>query len=811
MSRYSTTIAAGLLAMSVSIFGFASPAQAQSCGNSITNPGEVCDNGGDNDTEDVGCCAEGCEAFVTAGTECRPAVGVCDTVAETCDGTSAACPANIVSPTSVMCRDSTGVCDPAEFCTGTSDACPANTFSSTAVTCRGAAGVCDVAENCDGSTGACPADVKAATTVVCRADAGSCDPGPEVCPGTGNDCPADSLSPTSTICRGSAGICDPAENCTGTSGACPANVLSPTSVTCRPSLAGVCDSAETCDGSSPGCPADTVAPSTTVCREAAGGCDAVETCDGSTGACPADAKQPSDFVCRADAGICDLGEEVCDGSSDDCPADVVSPAETVCRPSAGVCDAQEACDGSTGACPADAHTPGAVCRVSAGDCDLEEVCIGSANDCPADEKDTGAVCREAVNPACDVEEVCVGTSNDCPDDVLFECGDADGIACTEATCMPDGECVIADNCVEICRGPGYWQTHSGDEKGENVGQQILDEVGTLFVCGEQVTNTTGLDYLTASLEGLCMRTQGVKQRQLYRFLLTTAFNCAISEGGDCDQILSKFIDVSFSECSDVCEDGEEEGGPTLKDCKAQLGCFNGGGRWIDGDCVKGTCDGDGETYCSDDEDCAEEEECERFDDTCRSLDICSEDLDAPAQICPKKGPASSPKTCKVARKNDCTIDNCGPNPVIPDSCEGQCGNPSVGPSDCSCDPVEVCNGNAPGCADFAEFCAATCLDDSCENRCGGQAPSGCWCDSLSCGIDSCPDVDEFCTDCLPPPGSCAGQCGESGPFGSDECYCDELSCTVDDGCGDRDAECPDLCSAVTTTTTMLITTTTAAP
>ena len=44
----------------------------------------------------------------------------------------------------------------------------------------------------------------------------------------------------------------------------------------------------------------------------------------------------------------------------------------------------------------------------------------------------------------------------------------------------------------------------------------------------------------------------------------------------------------------------------------------------------------------------------------------------------------------------------------------------------------------------------TCLDYSCINSCGGQAPGGCWCDEACCGFfDCCFDADTFCVWCWP--------------------------------------------------------------
>ncbi|MFN2377684.1 MAG: hypothetical protein ABR538_14190, partial [Candidatus Binatia bacterium] len=548
---------------------------------------------------------------------------------------------------------------------------------------------------CNGTDNNCPADAKLGTGTLCRADAGLCDAGPEFCDGVGNNCPASTPENEGTLCRAAAGDCDIADVCDGVSSDCP-DVKS--TDLCRAS-GGTCDPAEFCDGSANSCPADL--KSTSICRASGGVCDVAESCDGTNNSCPADGKESSATQCRPANGVCDAGPEFCTGTSNACPTDVPANAGSLCRSSTGVCDPQEVCDGTSSSCPADAKST-SVCRASGGDCDTAETCDGTNAACPADTKlPSTTECRPEVHPDCDEAEFCTGTTNNCPDDVLApSCDDNDGVACTEATCLATGECATADTCVEICRGPGYWSTHSGyDKNGVNVGQEVLDEAGPLLVCGQEVDETTQLGQLDSALEGLCIRVQGVKQRPLYRVLLTTAFNCAISEGGTCDQILERFTDVSFSDCSDLCAGAEFPEGPTLKQCKYELGCFNGGGRIIDGACVKGTCAEDTELYCSKDDDCAED--CVPFEDSCKKQDICSEDLDAPATICPDPSPATSPRTCNTARHNDCTIDDC---PELSNSCAGQC---------------------------------------------GGAAPSGCWCDTLSCSLgDGCPDRDIEC------PGTC---------------------------------------------------------
>jgi hypothetical protein len=76
-----------------------------------------------------------------AGTTCRAAAGVCD-VAETCDGSSATCPADAKATSGTPCRAAAGVCDVAEACDGSDDDCPADVFVSSSTVCRSAAGVC---------------------------------------------------------------------------------------------------------------------------------------------------------------------------------------------------------------------------------------------------------------------------------------------------------------------------------------------------------------------------------------------------------------------------------------------------------------------------------------------------------------------------------------------------------------------------------------------------------------------------------------------------------------------------------------------
>jgi len=137
--------------------------------------------------------------------ECRPAAGVCD-LAETCTGTSAACPADAKS--TAVCRPAAGVCDVTESCDGVHDTCPADAAQPAGTVCRPAAGACDLAETCDGSSVACPPDAFQPAATTCRASTGACDPA-EQCSGTSASCPADVRAADSD----GDGVCDLLDNC----------------------------------------------------------------------------------------------------------------------------------------------------------------------------------------------------------------------------------------------------------------------------------------------------------------------------------------------------------------------------------------------------------------------------------------------------------------------------------------------------------------------------------------------------------------------------------------------------------------------
>jgi hypothetical protein len=171
-------------------------------GQCTGHSGDPCAGGGicgDNCQEETDSC------FDSAETVCRPSGGVCD-VAENCTGSTGACPADTVLPTSTTCRASGGVCDIAENCTGSTPTCPNNTFVSGTTACRSSSGVCDSAENCSGTSATCPNDTFVGSTTICRADAGDCDVA-ERCTGTSGSCPAQGFEPNNTPCSTDNNVC----------------------------------------------------------------------------------------------------------------------------------------------------------------------------------------------------------------------------------------------------------------------------------------------------------------------------------------------------------------------------------------------------------------------------------------------------------------------------------------------------------------------------------------------------------------------------------------------------------------------------
>jgi hypothetical protein len=210
-----------------------------SCGTSGSCTSTFCADGvccstdcGNSDPTDCQACkatlkqsgtGDGTCGVASQTTVCRPLMGGCD-VAETCNGTTTACPADVKRPSGFTCRSQNGACDVAETCDGVSGACPMDGFVSNGTLCRSAAGPCDAAESCTGASPSCPGDAKRPLGTVCRSAAGACDIA-EVCDGSNDGCPVNALRPAGYVCKpaGASATCDPADTCDGLRSSCPAS------------------------------------------------------------------------------------------------------------------------------------------------------------------------------------------------------------------------------------------------------------------------------------------------------------------------------------------------------------------------------------------------------------------------------------------------------------------------------------------------------------------------------------------------------------------------------------------------------------
>ena len=114
------------------------------CASGFCTDGVCCDTAcGGGDPSDCQACSVAAGAAVdgtcaprAAGIVCREAAGACD-VAETCTGSSAACPADVLTAAGTVCHAAAGACDVAESCTGTSTSCPANEHKPDLSLCHG--------------------------------------------------------------------------------------------------------------------------------------------------------------------------------------------------------------------------------------------------------------------------------------------------------------------------------------------------------------------------------------------------------------------------------------------------------------------------------------------------------------------------------------------------------------------------------------------------------------------------------------------------------------------------------------------------
>lgn len=360
------------------------------CDDGTVSSGEQCDDvsalGVSSNGASTSCCTATCQ-YRAAGQSCRSASGECD-AAETCTGSSNACPADGKRPPGATCSSDGNPCT-LDQCDGVNVTCQ-HPVGNAGIVCRSSGGECDVAESCTGSSTACPGDGKQSPGVGCTSDGNPCTL--DQCDGVNVGCqhPAGNAG---TVCRSSSGECDVAEACTGSSPTCPGDDKQPPGTTC--SSDGNPCTADQCDGASVVCqhPAGNAG---LVCRPSVMGCDPAESCTGASPSCPADVNNctPSCGNGTVDAGEqCDgtnLGGQTCTSlgfscggvlSCSGCSLDL-GGCLTSCDCGNNVVDPGEQCDGSDLdglTCQTEGFAEGVLtCR---SDCSLDVTGCGGTTTC----------------------------------------------------------------------------------------------------------------------------------------------------------------------------------------------------------------------------------------------------------------------------------------------------------------------------------------------------------------------------------------------------------------------------------------------
>jgi hypothetical protein len=413
------------------------------CGGGVADDCQACNLDGN-----VGTCKI---VPASSAYACRAATSECDAT-EVCTGTSPYCPTDRGKTQGTACTDDGNACttDRCNGTPG-APAC-VHEAGNAGVTCRAAAGQCDAAETCSGTSTACPADAMQADGTTCDdGDAstagdvclgGSCS---GVDPCIGVVCTALDACHDVGVCDHATGkcstpaapngtACDDGNVCT-TTDACQAGAcVGSHPLACR--APDACEQAPVCDAKA-GC---TFAPKAagTACRAPAcvdGDAQSAATCDGTSGACPA----PSATDCGAFLCIAGACATSCVGTGD-CAEGAYCDAGT-CRPKqsqGGACTVSAAC--ASGPC-VDGRCCDATCTGQCEACDVpthEGVCWPVQGE-PRGGRPGCAGAGDLCGGSCDgtSREGCSYPTTSCR---APSCDPTTGVATLAAVCDGQGTC-----------------------------------------------------------------------------------------------------------------------------------------------------------------------------------------------------------------------------------------------------------------------------------------------------------------------------------------------------------------------------------
>ncbi len=309
-----------------------------------------------------------------------------------------------------------------------------------------------------------------------------------------------------------------------------------------------------------------------------------------------------------DDGLFCNGAEICN------PSAMSGPSMGICQP------------GTPPSCP-DTFCTIQECDEGLNQCVSTDI---SEQQCPDNLFCSDVVCND-VTDQCDPTDV---SDEQCPDDPQNVCEDntcvegAEGGGCVVVPAVP-----LPDICEgeAICRTPGFWGTHGGEEqpRSQNITQAVIDAGGGLSICGESIINTD-VDDASSAIEATCIHVKGKIERQLARQLTAAALNCIISGGGaDCSG--TALYSSIFSSCNDICADknsGADVPRSDMTACIAHIDCLNNGGIF-----GEGICDGDS---------------------GCHEATLVNEALGLDFE---PPGPAGSSDACQEANQNACGVLN----------------------------------------------------------------------------------------------------------------------------------------------------------